>query len=244
LEFIFRQERPERSKQEFLVAGTQRVPVVFVRNRLARRYILRVQKDGSARVTVPRGGTQIEARLFANRHAGWVEDQLRKRLSQPACPTAWLPGSIILFRGELAAITVAPTGQEALLADQTIPVPDVAGDLRPAIEQHLWRLAREELVPRTLELAAIEGLRPRRIMVRNQRSRWGSSSVRGTIALNWRLIQTPDWVRDYIILHELTHFREMSHSSRFWELVEQACPSAIGAEVWLKQHRNLLKDGI
>jgi len=52
----------------------------------------------------------------------------------------------------------------------------------------------------------------RRVTVRNQRSRWGSCSRRGTVSLNWRLLQTPAFVRDYVILHELAHLREMNHS--------------------------------
>jgi hypothetical protein len=54
-----------------------------------------------------------------------------------------------------------------------------------------------------------------RVTVRNQKSRWSSCSRRGTISLNWRLIQTPGFVRDYIILHELAHRRQMNHSATF-----------------------------
>ena len=81
----------------------------------------------------------------------------------------------------------------------------------------------------------------RRITVRNQRSRWGSCSVKGTISLNWRLIQTPPFVQDYIILHELMHLREMNHSRRYWRCVEQVCPNYRNAEAWLKQNKNLLR---
>ena len=72
--------------------------------------------------------------------------------------------------------------------------------------------------------------------VRNQRSRWGSCSRRGTISLNWRLVQTPDLVRDYIIHHELMHLREMNHSARFWARVEEVCPGWREAERWLKRN--------
>ena len=71
--------------------------------------------------------------------------------------------------------------------------------------------------------------------VRNQRSRWGSCSVNGTISLNWRLVQTPEFVRDYIIYHELMHLREMNHSARFWARVEEVCPPWREAEHWLKR---------
>jgi predicted metal-dependent hydrolase len=78
------------------------------------------------------------------------------------------------------------------------------------------------------------------VSVRNQRSRWGSCSARGTVSLNWRLVRTPDNVRDYIILHELAHLREMNHSDRFWARVAETCPGWREAERWLKRHGSLV----
>ena len=78
------------------------------------------------------------------------------------------------------------------------------------------------------------------VTVRNQRSRWGSCSGTGTISLNWRLVQTPDSVRDYIIYHELAHLREMNHSDRFWARVAETCPGWREAERWLKRHGSLV----
>ena len=120
-------------------------------------------------------------------------------------------------------------------------VSDAQADLRPAIQNHLRNLASEELPPRVMELAALHGVNVFRVTVRNQKSRWGSCSRRGTISLNWRLIQTPDFVRDYIILHELAHRRQMNHSEKFWQEVERLFPDYLQAERWLKQHSNLLR---
>jgi len=114
-------------------------------------------------------------------------------------------------------------------------------DLRQAVERHLWRLAAKELPPRVFELAALHQLPARRVTVRNQRSRWGSCSRRGTISLNWRLVQAPPFVRDYIVLHELAHLKEMNHSHRFWREVERLCPDFDAAEKWLKQNSGLLR---
>ena len=80
----------------------------------------------------------------------------------------------------------------------------------------------------------------KQVTVRNQRSRWGSCSAGGTISLNWRLVQTPDSVRDYIIYHELMHLREMNHSDRFWMRVAEICPWWNDAELWLKRNGSLL----
>jgi predicted metal-dependent hydrolase len=119
-------------------------------------------------------------------------------------------------------------------------VTDGAADLRPAIEKHLRELATRELSLRVAELASRHGFTVNRLMVRNQRTRWGSCSRRGTVSLNWRLIQTPDFVRDYIALHELAHLRHMNHSRRFWQEVERLCPDYRIAERWLKQNRGML----
>lgn len=113
-------------------------------------------------------------------------------------------------------------------------------DLRPALEAHFSRRARIELPARTWELAAVAGVEVKHVTVRNQRSRWGSCSASGTISLNWRLVQTPDFVRDYIIHHELMHLREMNHSARFWARVEEVCPGWRDAEHWLKRNGSLL----
>ena len=68
------------------------------------------------------------------------------------------------------------------------------------------------------------GLTVSKVSVRNQKWRWGSCSRRGHICLNWRLVETPAWVRDYVMIHELMHLRQMNHSRKFWKLVAQACP--------------------
>ena len=84
--------------------------------------------------------------------------------------------------------------------------------------------ARGELPARLLELAARFGLQVRRISIRNQKWRWGSCSSSGHICLNWRLVQMPQAVRDYVIIHELMHLKRLDHSPKFWSLVASACP--------------------
>jgi predicted metal-dependent hydrolase len=97
--------------------------------------------------------------------------------------------------------------------------------------------AKRELPPRLLELAAQHGLTVTRISVRNQRWRWGSCSRSGHICLNWRLVQMPDAVRDYVMLHELMHLKRMDHSPKFWKLVEKVCPDFRTSRAFLRtQH--------
>lgn len=97
-------------------------------------------------------------------------------------------------------------------------------------------IAAVELTRRTRELALQTGSEISRVTIRSQRTRWGSCSARRTISLNWRLIQTPAFVVDYIILHELMHLRQMNHSAKFWREVESVCPGWREAEAWLKKN--------
>ena len=108
-------------------------------------------------------------------------------------------------------------------------VPDT--DRRGAVER-----AKRELPPRLLELAREHGLDVPRVSVRNQRWRWGSCSPDGHICLNWRLVTMPDWVRDYVLIHELMHLRRLDHSKKFWKLVAGACPVYQDARRWLREH--------
>ncbi|HEV2328905.1 MAG TPA: SprT family zinc-dependent metalloprotease [Verrucomicrobiae bacterium] len=242
--------------------------MAVVRSRRARRYVLRLRADGLARLTIPRSGSEREAWEFALRQGAWLERQLQYLASRPVRPTKWQVGTEILFRGE--RIKIETSSHSNFAADQPsdlfdlplincgmrnaecgifdsvrlgreiIPVADGAGDLRPAIEAHLRGLAAKELPSRTFEFAAIHRLSARRVMVRAQRSRWGSCSFKGLISLNWRLIQTPPFVRDYIILHELMHLRQMNHSAQFWREVEKVCPDYRTAKSWLKENPGLL----
>ena len=107
------------------------------------------------------------------------------------------------------------------------------------IERELRNRAKRELPGRLLELAARHALTVMRVSVRNQRWRWGSCSQSGHICLNWRLVQMPDAVRDYVMIHELMHLRRMDHSPKFWKLVAQACPGYQDARRWLRQNRRL-----
>jgi predicted metal-dependent hydrolase len=214
---------------------------LIIRNARARRYVLRLRPDGAARVTVPRGGSVAEARRFAERNLAWLEAQLKRQPVHPPAAKEWRLGSEVLFRGELLQLESAANGDKIInLGSEKLIVLDLACDLRPAIEKHLRRLAERELPPCVMEFATIHRLSVKRVTVRNQRTRWGSCSHRGTISLNWRLIQAPLFVRDYIILHELMHLWEMNHSLRFWRQVESVCPDYRKAEQWLKQHSTLL----
>ncbi len=229
--------------EHWLCVGATRLRLWFCPNHRARRYVLRLRPDGSARVTIPRGGSAAEAKRFAERNIPWLKRQLVRQAAQQSAPKTWMIGSEILFRGEFVPLKAEVEGPQRIIqfGEESFRVKDGTSDLRPAVERHLWRLAARELPARVFDFAALHQFSVNRVTVRNQRSRWGSCSKRGTISLNWRLVQAPTFVRDYIILHELAHLKEMNHSRRFWREVARLCPEFSKAERWLKVHSELLR---
>jgi hypothetical protein len=172
--------------------------VVFVRQRRARHYILRLRHDGVVRVTIPWRGSRAEAERFLASRREWVA---RERLRR----------------------------QRALAATR----------VDPDVLAHLRALAARELPSRLLELARVHGFTVAAVSVRNQRTRWGSCSPSGRISLNWRLIQAPPAVCDYVLLHELTHLRHPNHSARFWRELARLCPHHAEARKWLRASKLL-----
>lgn len=225
-------------------AGVHKGPpeIVFQRSDRAHHYRLTLRRDGVAVATIPARGSEREARLFAEKHTDWLGRARERQKLRPKSSTVWTVGTHVLWRGEMQEIRPAVEGPrpEICLAADTFRVPQLHGDLRPTLEAHFVRRGRIELPARTWELAAETGVEVKSVTVRNQRSRWGSCSNGGVISLNWRLVQTPYSVRDYIIHHELMHLREMNHSDRFWARVEEVCPGWREAEAWIKQNGSLL----
>ena len=209
--------------------------VEFVRMNRARRYIIRVRPDGSLRVTIPRGGSHRHAQVFLEEQRKWAERERLRVLAQHA-PAKWTEGETILLRGRPVRLTLVREGTATWLdvGGERIRLRDVPDDLRAAAEECLTRIARRELIPRLTTLALVHGLTFSRVTIRNQRSRWGSCARSGAVALNFRIVQTPDQVRDYVLIHELMHLKQQNHSRRFWRLVEAACPEFRDAERWLR----------
>ncbi|MGV3516421.1 M48 family metallopeptidase [Luteitalea sp.] len=209
--------------------------LLFVRNGRARRYILRVLPDATVRVTIPRHGSRREAEAFVRTRTRWIADR-REELDLRRRDTRWRAGQHVWWRGVLCTVEIASAaGAEVTVrCGDLLATSPVRDDYRPVLEPLMRACAARELPGRLRALAATHGLDVARVTVRNQRSRWGSCSRDGNIALNWRLLQMPAGVCDYVLLHELMHLRQPNHSSRFWAEVEAVCPDYPSARGWLR----------
>jgi hypothetical protein len=220
----------------------------LVRHPRARRYVLRVLADGTPSVTIPRWGSKREALAFLEAQRDWVARQRARQAERERLrpPRDWCDGRSVLLAGRRVTLRRGASARAGVVEqeDALVVTPRArdGDDLRHVASAWMLGRARRVLPARVRELAARFDLTVTQVSIRNQRARWGSCATGGRISLNWRLVQTPDAVRDYVLIHELMHLRQPNHSRRFWALVARACPDYDTARRWLRAHEAALLD--
>ena len=106
--------------------------------------------------------------------------------------------------------------------------------------RQLAEAARQDLPRRAARFAPLVGVSCGRITIRAQKSRWGSCSTRGNLNFNCLLMLCPEEVRDYVVVHELCHRKEMNHSRRFWLELARVLPEYEQQRQWLKSNGSRL----
>lgn len=104
------------------------------------------------------------------------------------------------------------------------------------LERRYRKAARAVFESRTAYYHKVTGGHYTSITVRDQKSRWGSCSSRGTLSFNYRLIFAPPIILDYVVVHELCHLTHMNHSKDFWSMVASVMPAYKEHRLWLREH--------
>ena len=118
-------------------------------------------------------------------------------------------------------------------------LPKTHGNLPCFSQEEIQNLAKQaqQVIPERVKLyARIVGVTYGRITIRNQRTRWGSCSVKGNLNFNCLLMLMPQDVVDYVVVHELCHRKHMNHSPAFWAEVKRVLPEYEAAKRWLKEN--------
>lgn len=105
-----------------------------------------------------------------------------------------------------------------------------------ALENRYRNAAREVFTNRVEYYHRFTGGHYTSITIRDQKTRWGSCSSRGTLSFNYRLIYGPAGPLDYVVVHELCHLTHMNHSKDFWNMVERIMPDYRIYKQWLREH--------
>ena len=233
------------------------IPLLLKRSPRARRFSLQVSEARRGAVlTMPAYSSFAEADEFLSRHLDWLKEHVAG-LSEPVPFTR---GAIVPLRGfahqlrfagcvrrrgvvwveaaeDAKAAPAWPGG--ARVSVRRLPRLHVSGEDEHAPRRLLdWlkRQAHLDLKTRVDVHARRLDLRPKRLFIRDQTTRWGSCSTSGALSFSWRLVLAPPFVLDYLAAHEVAHLAHMNHGPRFWSLVERSMPRQVEAREWLRKH--------
>ena len=226
------------------VLDGQAISYVLHRSHGRRRISLSVDERG-LRIGAPLRASMREIETVLRDHARWVMRKLMQWTEKRAPGRRWESGESLMFLGRPLQLHISAGAENVMPLDSALQI-----STSRAQPENIAALARAWLRTQALSDFAtrIERYRvamavtPADIRLSNARTRWGSCHASGRILLNWRLIQMPARLIDYVVVHELAHLREMNHTPRFWAVVEKEIPDypARRREIRRDAHRYIL----
>ena len=221
---------PERSVVSW---GNTQMPYTIRRSTRRRKTVtVSVDSHGDVLLAAPTDFPTPELDAMVRRKAVWIEKQIRRVKSQDAPPgqREFVSGESVLYLGRHYRLRVCPHSRgPAKLQGRWLQVPAGADEGHPDLVRTAliawFRLRAEERLPERVDAwYARVGVPMPPVLVANQRRRWGSCDRHGTIRLNWRIVQAPMRLVDYVVVHELAHLRHHGHGRDYWQAVECVLP--------------------
>jgi len=201
-----------------------------VRRSLRRKTLgLTVDRGGELRLHAPENTTDHELTQWTHSKLLWVHRTLTRKeaLAPKVRAPEFVRGENFSYLGRNYRLKIVREPAEPLRFDGKHFC--LATEARSEAEAHFrrWyiRTGRDWLRERTAALARKTGTGASRIEVRDLGFRWGSCGKHGVVFFNWRLLQLPVRLIDYVIIHELVHIQEPHHSPTFWQAIDRALPA-------------------
>ena len=154
----------------------------------------------------------------------------------------FVSGETVLYLGKKYRLEIKKSDVEEIKFDGKFIIASVS--VEKASKSFIkWykKRAAEKIIPRVHYFAKNMGVQFNKVMISDLKYRWGSATPKDNLNFNWRLIKAPMFVIDYVIVHELAHFLESNHTTKFWNIVEVQAPNYLKAKNWLKVHGGLLE---
>jgi predicted metal-dependent hydrolase len=222
---IFRR-RPAAIRREQVLASLaldgESFTYLLKRSSARRSLSLRVNAEGMAQVNAPWSMSQSRIDAFLREHVAWLRQQLARHRAEPA----WADGLLLPFLGGELRLEWRPSAQRrsARREGECVLCEAPEGHLEPTVIGWYHAEAESYLGRRLTQVCIGRGLKVPVWRLSDARTRWGSLSAKGVVSLNWRLIKASQDEIDYVICHELAHFRRRDHSAAFWREVAALFP--------------------
>ena len=208
--------------------------------RRARKTVgLKINHNGLI-VHAPTRLSQKELERMLLSKADWIVKKLQAHQKNQLEKFIWEDGASLLLLGNAIELSVRLDSVSRALEYEpgrisvALPTPNNQTSIARKVLQWYKKQALTDFSRRIALLAAKLGVEAPPLFLSNARSRWGSCNSRGEVRLNWRLLQAPPHIINYVVAHELAHLKEMNHSAQFWTTVERIYPDYKTAEKELK----------
>lgn len=207
--------------------------------RLRKTIGLKITANGLV-VHAPKRISAAQLQQILLQKAGWIKQKLALRETNQVAPMQWKDGEPLLFMGQDIVLTLQhhATNKAVLLQGNQLLVRSPQIDQPAFVERKVLQWYAQQALPdfkRRVELVAAQmGEKITSVALSNAKSRWGSCNSRRQIRLNWRLIQAPPHIIQYVVCHEMAHLKEMNHSARFYAVQERLFPNHVQAEKELR----------
>lgn len=228
--------------------GEKTIAYTLKRSSRARLIWLNIKQKTGLVVTIPHYYHLKFLPDYLRTNSEWILRNLDKYCSQiqdsPAVNA--LPTNTISYLGKYITVMQernisGPTALKLKQNNLIISLNSTSDNLSLNELEHWYRIQASRLIQaKVKKYSQLMGLDYNRVVIRDQKSRWGSCSCRRNLNFSWRLIMAPESVLDYVIIHELCHLKEMSHSKSFWNLVASYCPRWHDYRSWLDNHHGEL----
>ena len=217
---------------EVIWGGTQ-LPYTIRRSARRKKTVaVTVDPAGGVVLLAPEHLTPDELDGIVARRAEWIVRRLRHAESHGPLPSPreFVSGESVRYLGRHYRLKVQPHASgEAKLHGGWLHVPAPEGarqtvQIRDAVITWFRRHAAKRLPERVAAWRARAGVPMPPVLISNQQKRWGSCDRNGTIRINWRIIQAPMRLVDYVVVHELVHLRHRGHGRDYWQALGRVMP--------------------
>jgi predicted metal-dependent hydrolase len=208
---------------------------------------LEIHGESGLTVVVPKRHGQAQVHEILEKKSAWIFRHLpgESPMQMPLFRKQVDHGENVTFMGKPLEVVIVNTGERrdnVYLKGSKLLITSSA-DIDRARLLELWyrQQAARIFKEKADKFQQAMGLKYNRITIRGQRKRWASASPSGNLSINWKLLMAPEAIIDYVIMHELAHFKHMDHSRRFWGFLEKFCPDWRKKRKWLLTHEDELK---